>query len=174
MSVDPRAVQELFKDIKHATRRKYLSHWEEFLQFSGITVDNPPTAEHFMEYFVNKRENANFSGSTLFTLYSSLNSVYTALYGEKLQVRKRQILRRENQSMVFVISLSEMATLVPLFKRLRIRRVAEEGGRLHQRTDLRLLDECRQRRLLDPCQKSCPHPHILRWPTNGRRQKADL
>ncbi len=87
MAVDPTETSHLFKLMKPATRRKYLRIWSEFVEFSGISLDLVPTEKHFMDFFVNRRENHNYTGNTLWSTYSSLNTVYSSLYKQQLQVR---------------------------------------------------------------------------------------
>lgn len=85
LAVDPRNANLVSKLLNGKTRAKYLKSWFEFVDFSGISTENPPTERHFLEYFEKKRQVDTFAGSSLWTEYSGLNHVYNAMYKKKLQ-----------------------------------------------------------------------------------------
>ncbi len=89
MTVDPTDIEHLFnegKKMKKSSRAFYTRTWMEFVEMTGISKEVEPTFEHFMDYFVTKREKFNATSSTLRSCYSALNYVYQQLYDEKLQV----------------------------------------------------------------------------------------
>ncbi len=86
MAVDPRDISHLFKLMRVETRRKYFRIWTEFVEFSGISVDVVPTEDHFMDFLVNRREEQQYSGNSLWSTYSALNTTYTTLYKLQLKV----------------------------------------------------------------------------------------
>ena len=59
---------------------QYIKHWKEFVQFSGISSTKVPTETIFMDFFVEKRENHQYSATSLWYLYSSLNTVLQLLH----------------------------------------------------------------------------------------------
>lgn len=74
--------------IKEPSRKRYLKAWGEFKEriSDPAELDNRiPTEEELTNYFKFLRMEKKSSSSTLWTIYSMLNSVVKGKYGERLQ-----------------------------------------------------------------------------------------
>ena len=74
--------------IAEASRGRYLKTWADFKAFSGLSdeFDNRmPTESEFVEFFKHLRTNKKSSSSSLWIIYSMLNSVCKGKYSERLQ-----------------------------------------------------------------------------------------
>ena len=74
--------------IAEASRGRYLKTWADFKAFSDQSdeFDNRmPTESEFVEFFKHLRTNKKSSSSSLWTIYSMLNSVCKGKYSERLQ-----------------------------------------------------------------------------------------
>ncbi len=78
--VDPQNIQHLCKLMNKVTRQKHLRYWSDFVHFSGIHTDILPKKEHFMTFFLDRREVGKYSGKSIWTCYSSINAIYHRLY----------------------------------------------------------------------------------------------
>jgi len=82
---------EVFLQFKDDSRKQYRRTWS---QFQGFLADfdfesGPPGEESFMEFFKHLRTEKNYASSSLWTLYSCLNSVLKRKYNYKLQDHPR-------------------------------------------------------------------------------------
>ena len=74
--------------IAEASRGQYLKIWADFKAFSDLSdeFDNRiPTESEFVEFFKHLRTNKKSSSSSLWTIYTMLNSVCKGKYSERLQ-----------------------------------------------------------------------------------------
>ena len=77
-----------FLTIAEASRGRYKKVWEEFTRFSNSSDDfekRMPSENELLEYFQHLRNKKKNSSSTLWTVYSMLNSVCKGKYSERLQ-----------------------------------------------------------------------------------------
>ena len=69
--------------MQENTRKRYSKTWLDFVQLQGITADNPPTQDDFMDFFVQKK-NGGHGYNTLKSEYSHINKVLKCAYGYDL------------------------------------------------------------------------------------------
>ena len=74
--------------ISEASRGRYKKAWEEFKGFSTNSSDyetRMPSENEFLDYFKHLRSDKKSSSSTMWTVYSMLNTVCKGKYSERLQ-----------------------------------------------------------------------------------------
>lgn len=80
---------DAFRSIKPKSRPIYIKEWTRFTDFHGNIKEEfqvrPPTEKEVTDYFVFLREEQKRASSSLWTIYSQINSVFTGKYGKKLQ-----------------------------------------------------------------------------------------
>ena len=77
-----------FETVAEASRGRYKKVWEEFKGFSSSSNDferRMPSENELLEYFKHLRNEKKSSSSTLWMVYSMLNSVCKGKYSECLQ-----------------------------------------------------------------------------------------
>ena len=77
-----------FETVAEASRGRYKKAWEEFKGFSIFSCEfetRMPSESELLEYFKHLRNEKKSSSSTLWTVYSMLNSVCKGKYSERLQ-----------------------------------------------------------------------------------------
>ena len=83
----------VFEGIKEKSRAKYKKAWEQFLEYHRDAREEfenrMPTEDEFLLYFRHLRLEEGYSSSTMWTLYSMVNSVYKGKYGSCLQKHPR-------------------------------------------------------------------------------------
>ena len=86
--MDPSWVLEspMFKSMEKSTRDKYSKTWLNFINAHGITCDNEPVEEHFLDWFAN-RKSYGMCLSTLKAEYSHLNKCIQIQYGYSLSYK---------------------------------------------------------------------------------------
>ena len=75
------------ESIKEKSRSKYVKAWEAFKKYNEA-VDFEicmPEEETFLNYFKHLRSDLQYSSSTIWTIYSMINSVCKGKYGKCLQ-----------------------------------------------------------------------------------------
>ena len=92
LRVDPRDLRNLGSEMNIKTLNVYKKTWIEFVNMSGISVDNEPDENDFLTYFEKKRSSGCL-GNTLRCNYSHLNKIYTQLYGMTLSSLSRRIFK---------------------------------------------------------------------------------
>ena len=123
--------------IAEASRGRYLKIWADFKAFSDLSdeFDNRILTEsEFVEFFKHLRTNKKSSSSSLWTIYSMLNSVCKGKYSERLQKFPRitSLLKSYNgdvKKKAAVFEEGDLKTLIcgssgPLYSIL----AGEEGG----------------------------------------------
>ena len=84
--------QEALQGVKEGSRGNYSKQWQLFLDFSkdpNMYEDRMPTEKEMIDYFNHLRLTLNRASSTLWNIYSILNSVIKGKYGKKLQIYTR-------------------------------------------------------------------------------------
>ena len=66
------------------TKSTYEKQWTAFVNFSGISRENPPTEEHFASFLEQKRNEDGSKGKTLQTWLSGLSTMCLFFYNFKL------------------------------------------------------------------------------------------
>lgn len=86
----------LLGTLPNNSQELYSKRWGEFIIFIG--EQRNPEETDFLQYFNSLRNNKKYKASTLWTIYSMLNSVYQKYYGKKLQnwPRITQLLKSYN------------------------------------------------------------------------------
>ena len=86
MAHDPRNIENIgdFVSMGKNSKPKYVKTWLSFCDSYGITIDNIPKEEDFMDYFRQKSESGTTFG-VMKSYFSHLNKACIVLYGWKLQ-----------------------------------------------------------------------------------------
>ena len=83
----------VFEGIKEKSRAKYKKAWNQFQDYHGEAREEfetrMPTEEEFLSYFKHLWNDQGYSSSTMWTLYSMVNSVCKGKYGSCLQKHPR-------------------------------------------------------------------------------------
>ena len=79
--------EEVFAQIKEKSRQAYVKSWQEFKKFNTghDFEDDHPGEEAIIDFFNHLRLEKRMATSSIWTLYSYLNSVMKRKYGWKLQ-----------------------------------------------------------------------------------------
>jgi len=74
------------KPVKSA--QKYDSAWKDFKQFTKLE-DQCPSEDNFIEYFDYLKNSKKLASSTMWSIYSMLNTNFQLMSGKKLQIYPR-------------------------------------------------------------------------------------
>ena len=79
--------EEVYAQFKEASRRQYERAWKQFRDAipEWDFESAPPSEDQFINYFKFLREEKKYGSSTLWTLYSCINSILKRKYSVKLQ-----------------------------------------------------------------------------------------
>ena len=79
--------EEVFEQIKPASRKAYQKCWLQFLELNPENnfEEGPPGEEAFVNFFRHLRFEKKVASSSVWTFYSYLNSILKRKYGFKLQ-----------------------------------------------------------------------------------------
>ena len=93
--------QILEETLPEKSKVLYQKRWVSFLAYMGEPARRPLEID-FLQYFDYLRTEKKLESSTIWSIYSSLNSLHQREYGEKLQVYPRvtQLLKTYNSSYV--------------------------------------------------------------------------
>ena len=81
--VDPLDLKDLeFVIPNKGTRNHYTKKWIDFVKFCGLSKTVAPSEEKVLAFF--EQRSKNCSGSTLWSAYSSLNTVFNLVYKFKM------------------------------------------------------------------------------------------
>jgi len=82
---------EVFLQFKDDSSKQYKRTWSQFRDFLADFdfESGPPGEESFIEFFKHLRSEKNYASSSMWTLYSCLNSVLKRKYNYKLQDHPR-------------------------------------------------------------------------------------
>ena len=79
--------EEVFKQFTdEASKKAYKRTWMEFMEFSPNAnfEDGPPGEEYLTKYFTHLQNQKNMASSTMWTMFSYINSVMQRKYAVKL------------------------------------------------------------------------------------------
>jgi integrase len=79
--------EEVFEQIKPKSRKAYVKCWKEFKELNPEInfEEGPPGEEAIVNFFKHLRTKKKVASSSIWTLYSYINSVFKRKYGFKLQ-----------------------------------------------------------------------------------------
>ena len=92
--IDPMDFKNLARIVPtDKTRSTYQKQWTSFVEYSGISSENPPNEEMFASFLEHKREKDQSKGKTLQSWLSALSTMCLHFYNFKLdEVSEKKIL----------------------------------------------------------------------------------
>lgn len=94
-----RSAQNIIQELRPVkSAKRYDTAWKDFIEYSKLD-DQIPSEEHFIEYFDHLRNTKQYASSTMWSVYSMLNTNFQLMSGKKLQIFPRlQILLKSYEA----------------------------------------------------------------------------